>query len=492
VTKPSRSDPFAPLAPLLASARTTPLHPILFLSGDDDWIVAEGARRVTAAFQEAFREGEVSTYEATGEGVKEAVADAATVALFSTNRLVVLEATELFRGKVLTAEEVDALLDEASEAQEARDDPRVLTRLAKRAHALAVAAGIAVGDDPRDAARRIAGRVKRADRAGALASLLALLPASEEGAETALDRLLDFAERAGASDNVLLVHAVTPDAQHRATQGLRRAAHAADLSVPDESARRERLAALGLERAIDRQVLVEPEVFELLSGRGRLAARPFLSDLDRLIDSAAGPRVTAEEAARQIADESREYGSDFVEAVAARDLGEALRLLGKLLSGASFTAFRPWGGKEDAPSERKGPRGEAAFFPLLGLLAAEIRRMLALRAALDERATSSSSSPAPRRADYRGFVDRILPALKAARPGLPPLPLDAHPFVLHKAYLAALGWTAEDLKRALMGLEAIDRGVKSGAGTGPELLEAWLLSRLPVAPARAVAGGGAG
>ena len=468
-----RPDPFAALAPLLASARTAPLHPVLFLSGDDEWIVAEGARRVTAAFQAAFPEGEVSTYEATGEGVKEAVADAVTVALFSTNRLVVLEATDLFRGRGLTAEEVDALLDEAGEA---RDDARVRARLARKAHALAAAAGVAVGDDPEDAARRIAGRVKRADRAGELASLLAPLPAPEEGAETALDRLLDFAVRAGASDNVLLVHAVTPDAQHRATQGLRRAARVADLSVPDEPARRARLAALGLERAIDRQVLVESEVFELLSGRGRLAARPFLSDLDRLIDSAAGPRVTAEEAARQVADESREYGSDFVEAVAKRELGEALRLLGKLLSGASFTAFRPWGGKEDASPVKKGPRGEAAFFPLLGLLAAEIRRMLALRAALDERASAGSAGP--RRVDYRGFADRVLPALKAVRPGLPPLPLDAHPFVLHKAYLAAIGWTAEDLKRALMGLEAIDRGVKSGAGTGPELLETWLLSQL--------------
>ncbi len=480
-----RADPFAPLAPLLAAAKTTPLHPLLFLSGDDDWIVAEGARRVAAAFREAFREGEVSAYEATGEGVKEAVADAATVALFATNRLVVLEATELFRGKGLTAEEVDALLDEA---EEAGDDARVLARLARKAHALAGAAGVAVGDDPGDAARRIAGRVKRADRAGALAALLAFVPASEEGVETALERLLDFAQRAGACDNVLLVHAVSPDTQHRATQGLKRAARAADLSVSDEAARRERLAALGLERAIDRGVLVEPEVFELLSGRGRLAARAFLSDLDRLIDAAAGPRVTAEEAARQIADESKEYGSDFVEAVAARDLSQALRLLAKLLSGTSFTAFRPRGGNEGEPAGKKGPRGEAAFFPLLGLLAAEIRRMLALRAALDERA----SPAAGRRADYRGFVDRVLPALKAPREGLPSMPLDAHPYVLHKAYLAALGWTARDLKRALTGLEAVDRGVKSGAGTGPDLLETWLFSQLPVAPARALAGSSAG
>jgi DNA polymerase III delta subunit len=474
----NRPDPFAALAPLVSSARSTPLHPVLFLSGDDDWIVAEGARRIVAAFREAFREGEVSTYEATFEGVKEAVADAATVALFATNRLVVLEATELFRGKGLTAEMLDALLDEA---EEAGDDPRLLQRLVRKAQALAQAAGVSFSDDPDDAARRIAGRVKRSDRAGELAALLSREPSSEEGADTALDRLLDFAERAGSSDNVLLVHAVSPDPQHRATQGLMRAARAADLSVPDEKARAARLAALGLERAIDRKALVDPEVFDLLSGRGRLAARPFLSDLDRLIDTAEGPRVTAEEAARQIADESREYGSDFVEAVAAHELEEAFRLLGKLLSGGNFAAFRPWGQKEEAPTEKKGPRGEAAFFPLLGLLAAELRRMLVLRAALDERAAGSAG----RRADYRGFVDRLLPMLKAPRPGLPLPTLDAHPFVLHKAYLAALGWTATDLKVALVGLEAVDRGVKTGAGTGPELLEAWLFSTLSPAPRRA-------
>ena len=210
--------------------------------------------------------------------------------------------------------------------------------------------------------------------------------------------------------------------------------------MPDEGARRERLAALGLERAIERKVLVEKEVFDLLSGRGRLFARPFLSDLDRLIDAAAGPRVTGEEAARQIADESKEYGSDFVEAVAQRDLHQALRLLAKLLSGATFTAFRPWGEKEEAPFAKKGPRGEAAFFPLLGLLAAELRRMLALRAALEERAVPAAVG---RRTDYRGFVDRVLPALKAPREGLPAFSLEAHPFALHKAYLAALGWTTE-------------------------------------------------
>ena len=132
----------------------------------------------SAAFREAFREGEVTAYEGTGGGVQEAVADAATIALFATNRLVVLEATDLFRGKGLTAEELDALLDAAEEAGE---DARLRARLARKAAAIAVAAGVPVGDDPDEAARRIAGRVKRADRAGALAALLASVPDSEQG-----------------------------------------------------------------------------------------------------------------------------------------------------------------------------------------------------------------------------------------------------------------------------------------------------------------------
>ncbi|HVO51240.1 MAG TPA: hypothetical protein VMV60_09630 [Thermoanaerobaculia bacterium] len=464
-------EPFAEIAPLVAAARTTPLPPLFLVTGDDDWIVAEAVRRIAAAFLEGFVEGEVTSYEAGGGGVAEAVADVATVALFSTNRLVTLDASDLLRGKGLSAEELDALVDEAAEAG---DDARALARLARKARALATAAGIAAADvaaDPDDAARRIAGRVKRADRAAALATLLGQPGAEDEGAESATDRLVAFARRASPSDNVLLVHAVSPDPQHAALPVLRRAGRAVDLGAKSDGERAERLHTLGLERAIDRKVIVEAEVFELLTERGRLQARPFLSDLDRLIDSSGGPRVTEEHALRQIENESREYGSDFVDAVAKRDMVEALRLLGKLLSGATFTAFRPFGDKDEPPqAAKKGPRGENAFFPLLGLLAGEVRRMLALRAALEERGAPI------RRADYRTFADRILPSLRAARPGLPPFPPEGHPFVLHKAYLGCLNWTTDELADALVGIEAVDRGVKTGEGSGSELLEAWLLS----------------
>jgi DNA polymerase III delta subunit len=467
-SKKSRGpDPFEGLAPLLAALREAPLPPVLFVHGDDEWIVGEAARRVAVAFGEAFPQAEVTSYEATGDGVREAVADAATIALFATNRLVVLAAGDLFRARKLTAEEIDLLLDEAAEAG---NEPRVLSRLARKARSLAAATGVDQSEDPDDAARRMAGRVRRSERAADLAALLSIPVDEGESTETALDHLVDYVARATASDNVLLVHAVSPDPAHRATQLLARSAPTADLTAGDDGERSERLAALGFERALERHVLVELEVFETLAARGRLSARAFLQELDRLIETASSGRVTGEDAARLVVDERKEYGSDFVEAVAGRRPLEALHILERLLGGGEFTAFRPFRSKDEAPA-KKGPRGEAAFFPLLGLLAAEIRRMLLLKAAVLER-----GGPA-RRMDYRTFADRLLPSLKAPRAGLPPLPLDAHPYVLHKGYVASLDWSLSELKHALTDLEAIDRGVKVGAGSGSELLEAFLLAR---------------
>ena len=56
------------------------------------------------------------------------------------------------------------------------------------------------------------------------------------------------------------------------------------------------------------------------------------------------------------------------------------------------------------------------------------------------------------------------------------MPLDGHPFVLHKAYTASFDWSLDELASALAAVAGIDRGVKTGIGSGPELLQSWLLS----------------
>lgn len=477
-----RDDPFAPLVKVLDGLRRAPFPPVLLVLGDDDWIVHEACRRATAAYRAGFPDGEVSEYDAAGGGTKEAVADAATVALFATNRLVLLDGSELFRSRRLSAEEVDTLLDDAKDAglgaaAGAPSDPSALARLARKARALVLAAGASLEGGAEEAARKVTGRVKRADRTPELASLLGLAGTDEgEAAETAAGRLVDYAERAAAGDNVLLVHAVSPDPEHHALASLVRGAPVARFDAPDDAARRERLLALGLERAVERGVAVDADVFDILTERGRLSARPFLLELDRLVAGASGGRVTSEAAARLVADERKEYGSDFVEAVAQRHFVPALRLLEKLMAADDFAAFRPFGKDSagPAPAGKKGPRGEAAFFPLLGLLAGEFRRMLALRAAAAEIAGGEERA---RRADYRTFVDRILPVLRSPRPGAAPVPVEGHPFVLHRSWLAAQDWTLAQLVDALKEIAEVDAGVKSGAGTGPELLEAFLLAR---------------
>ena len=473
-----RGDPFGALAPLLEAVAKNPLPTVVTVLGDDEWFVAEAAHRVGKAFRAAFPEGEVAEYEGTGNGVKEAVADAATIALFATNRLVSLDVTDLLRTKKLTADEVDSLLDEAGDAglgaaPGAPSEPRVLERLARKARALAREAGAYVEDDPAETARKVTGRVRRGDRAPELAQLLGWPVDDGEAAETALSRLLDYVLRATPGDNVLLLRAVSPDPDHSALGELRRSL-VARLFAPDDAARRERLHALGLERVLERGKSAEPDVFETLTERGRLTARAFLSELDRLVDTAAGSRVTAEAAARLVADERKEYGSDFVEAVAKRRFLEALRIAERLLSADDFTAFRSFGKEEPGAPAKKGPKGEAAFFPLLGLLAADVRRMLALKAALAE----PGAEPSARRADYRTFADRVLPRLRSERPGAAPVPVDGHPFVLHKAYLASFDWTTDELIAALSSLADLDRGVKTGLGSGPDRLPSWLLGQM--------------
>jgi len=464
------ADPFAAITRLVDAIRKAPLPPVLFLSGDDEWFVREGSRRVAAAFTAAFAEGEVTIYDGTRDAASEAVADVATVALFSTNRLVVLEATDLLHGKKLSAEDVDSLLDEAAEAG---GDKRALARLARRARMLAVTAGAGSETDAHEAARKVTGRVRRSSRADELAALLDLAPPEPED-QSGGDILLEYLRAARPGDNALLVCAVSPDADHPAAQALSKRALHGSLAAAGDEARRARLAALGFERAMERNVVVDPDVYEILCSRGRLAARSFLAELDRLVAGAKGSRVRAEDAARLVSDEKKEYGSDFVDAAVKRQFVAALHLLDRLMTSDDFTAFRPFGGKEEAAPAKKGPKGEAAFFPLLGLLAGEFRRVLAMKAALAQ--LPAGARPA-RRLDYRTFADRLLPSLKSPPQSAPPIPLDGHPYVLHKAYLASFDWSLSELIEAMKGIAAIDEGVKTGTGEGRELLETFLLSR---------------
>lgn len=467
-------DPFRNLVTLLEAAIRAPLPPVLFIQGDDEWFVKEAVRRTGLAFRKAFVEGEVTEYEGTAAGMREAVNDVSTIALFSTNRLVIVDGTEIFRGKKVSGDEIEELLDQAREAglgTASPSDPRALQRISRKLRGALRSAGIALGEA--DSAVKAAGKFKIAARAPELTALLALTTDEASEGTSPADLLKQYLDQARPGDNTLLIHAVTPDPEHHCVSLIARVGVAVALVAADEAARRDRLAALGFERAVERGVAVDGAVFETLTERGRLTARAFLNELDRLIAGAAGGRVTAEAAARLVVDERKEYGSDFVEAVAAKKFAEALEILERLLRGESFTAFKQPG------KEEKGPRGEAAFFPILSLLTGEFRRMASLKAALVEN-REAASLVGRRRPDYRTFSEQVLGALRNPMNGAPPLAVEGHPFVMFKSFQNQGNWKLEELTGALLAMAAIDRAVKTGEGDGPSMLESFFLERLRI------------
>ncbi len=474
-------DPFGPLVPLFDALSRAPLPAVLFLHGDDEWFVREGTKRLIACFKKAFAEGETVEYDGMGDSVREAINDVSTIALFATNRLVVLDGTEVFRGKKVTAAELDDLLDQAREsgllsAPGSAQDARALERLARKLKGLIRSSGITGTESLAETASKLAGRVKRSDRAQEVETLLGFARDDSAGESAhASAALLHYLSEGRPGDNALLVHAVSPDPEHACFSALTKAGFSAGLIAADETARRDRLSALGIERAVERGLAIDGEVFEMLTERGRLTARAFLSEVDKLILSSDGKRVTVEVAARLVADEKKEYGSDFVDAVTQKRFPEAIVLLGRLLESENFSAFRPFG-KGEAPAA-KGPKGDAAFFPLLGLLAAEVRRMLTLRAAAAA-ADAGPGAAMPRRLDYRTFSESYLPGLQNPSPGRAPFVLEGHPFVTFKSFQAAANWDLEELASFLTGLSAIDRAVKTGEGSGPELLQDLLLRQV--------------
>ena len=202
-------------------------------------------------------------------------------------------------------------------------------------------------------------------------------------------------------------------------------------------------------------------------------ARPFLSDLDRLIDSAEGPRVTAEHAAP---------------AGRGREPRVRLGLRGGRRGARHARGPAP---SRQAPLGRDvrglpavGRQGRGALRPRRRARAARPRSS---RSSASSRATCGGCSPCvrPSRSGARRCAARTTARSRTAscprsrRRGRACRRCRSRGTRSSSTRRTsrALNWTADELADALVGIEAIDRGVKTGAGSGSELLEAWLLAR---------------
>jgi hypothetical protein len=156
-------------------------------------------------------------------------------------------------------------------------------------------------------------------------------------------------------------------------------------------------------------------------------------------------------------DEASEDLYPFYEAIGRRDAGDALARLERLFSGRAVRA-----GKRELDVDAGDYEWPSVFF---GMLTSEVRRMLLIRCALDERGGFDTGMP------YPVFAARVVPRLAE-----PLAPFGVSPFatqggavngyVWYMAAQRAARYTTAELARALARAAEVDVRLKSSS---PEL-----------------------
>src|SRR5262249_53888782 len=88
--------PFSSPAPVLPRLKSAPFPPLVFIAGDDEWIVSEAVKRAESAFKEAFPDGEVAPHTGERASLSAALEDVLSIPLFAPHRLVMFSGGDLF------------------------------------------------------------------------------------------------------------------------------------------------------------------------------------------------------------------------------------------------------------------------------------------------------------------------------------------------------------------------------------------------------------
>jgi len=213
------------------------------------------------------------------------------------------------------------------------------------------------------------------------------------------------------------------------------------------------LRRLASARAKDREVVLDPAAIERLLVRTDSRAASFALELEKLLEWAGkGGRIKASDIEANVEDESSEDVYGLFDAIGRRDAGDALGRLERLLDGRDVRA-----------GERDFKKVEDIWpVQLLGMLAGEVRRMLLIRARLDEGgATGFDASMS-----YQTFQARVLPRLMAPAAPFGRSPFEtaqggAHPFGLYRSAQRSSKFTTRQLARALTRAADVDVALKN-------------------------------
>jgi len=414
---------------------------VVAVVGQIEFFVEEAA----AAVRARLAEGDVEVLRFNEEAPAATVAEALlNRSLFSPRRVVETDVS-----RFLGSETPASLLEQAVEAW-ARGSAAGRREAFRHARRLLSSLDVAPGGDPAETAEAIARKLRRKEAAPAFTEVLRDLPEEKDGASALTCALRLLLER-GNDGLVALLTASAPPAgadllAEIASKGLVLEIRVSDKREDLEPA----LARLARAKAKERDVAIDNEAIARLRVQTDLDPALFAAELEKLIEWAGeGGRIRAADVRQNVEDEASEDIYEFYEAVGRRDAGDALRKLERLFSGRDVRAGSRYLDTEDYWPVR--------FF---GMFADEIRRMLLVRARLEERGGRLDAEMS-----YATFQARVAPVLEE-----PVAPFGKSPFGEKGAGYAAFQaarrssrFTKKELARALSRAADVDVQLKSSA-----------------------------
>ena len=422
----------------------------ILVTGDVEFFVEEAAARTREIL--ASRDAEILRFE--DDAPVESVSDALlNRSLFSPQRIVELDISRL-----LGTEAPGRLLTKAVEAWESGKRREAF----KQARLLLAALDLPPGA-PEETAEAAARKVRRKEEAELLAEILKEMPEEKSGGAAVLrSALRSLLERSENDGTVALLTAVAPPAGVDLVREIADRGLVLETTVGDDA--EPALRRLASARAKEREVVLDPAAVERLLVRTDSRAAAFAMELEKLLEWAGkGGRIRASDIETNVEDESSEDVYGLFDAIGRRDAGDALLRLERLLDGREVRA----GDRDFRKIEDIWP------IQLFGMLAGEVRRMLLIRARLDESGAGFEGSMS-----YQTFQARVLPRLVAPSAPFGRSPFEtaqggAHPFGLYRSAQRSAKYTTPQLARALARAADVDAALKN-SGLPLETLSAYV------------------
>lgn len=416
---------------------------VVAVVGELSFFVEEAAARA----RERLAAGDVEVLRFDDEAAPGAVAEALlNRSLFSPKRVVEIDVSRL-----LGTDSPGELALQALDAW-SRKSPAGRRDAFRRMRRLLSAVGVTVEGDPGETAAAVARKIRRKDLPEPIAEILREMPEERGSTGTTLASTIQLILERRNDGLVALLTASDPPAGSELLQAVAKGGLLLSIRIGDDRKEVEpALRRLAATRAREREIRIDGEALSRLLARTDAKPALFAAELEKLLDWAGeGGRITGADVGDQVADEASEDFYLFIDFVAKRDAGEALKRLERLFSGREIRA-----GKRSFDPDDGWPQ------IFLGMLANEIRRMLLIRSRLEE-AGAPVFEPNMRWEPYKA---RVAPFLDEpiAPFGKSPFGGSAEGYPVFRAAAGAARFTTRELARALSRAADVDVKLKNSA-----------------------------